>query len=404
MPDEASVPVFPVKPVLEVPSVADRLIFVIAPPRSGSTLLMRMLNATSSIWSRAEPHLLTPLAHLGFYENVDKAPFDHLQSQQATREFVSDLPGQEADYVDAIRAYADVLYGRMMANAPAGERYFLEKTPAYGLLPQFMARLYPTAKYVVLTRHPAAIFSSYAESFFDGDYAAAFRFNPILARYIPRMAWLLREKPVPLVHVKYEDLVKDPEAELRRVSDFLGIPFEADAVNYKRKEVSGQGLGDPIGVKKHDRPVTSSVEKWVKEFVADDARIKAVAEQLATVSDEDLEIWGYPRATLWASLEAQLAKEAEGDGEAAPKPVALKPKKKKWDRYAAQRRMLVWIRKDIDRKPWGKLLRKVRFTCDVLLRDGFSAFTPAPTAGSPAERGEGEAAYPKGKRPSKASE
>jgi hypothetical protein len=356
-----------------------------------------MLNATSSIWSRPEPHILTPLAHLGFYDNVEKAPFDHLQSQQATREFVADLPGQEADYLDAVRAYADVLYGRMMARAPAHERYFLEKTPAYGLIPQFLARLYPMARYVVLTRHPAAIFASYAESFFDGDYEAALRFNPILSRYIPRMAWLLRERPVPLVHVKYEDVVANPEEELRRVSEFLDIPFEPEAVNYKRKEVSGQGLGDPIGVKAHDRPVTTSKEKWVKDFVCDDRKIRCVAEQLATVSDEDLEIWGYPRALLWKSLEDLLEKQAQ-KGEA----LVAKQKKKTWDRYASQRRVLVWIRKDVDQKPWGKILRKIRFTCDVFLRDGFSEFAPKPAAGSPAERGATEKAWPKGKGPARA--
>ncbi len=42
---------------------------------------MRMLSSHSAIYSRPEPHLLTPLAHLGFYDTVDKAPFDHLQAQ-----------------------------------------------------------------------------------------------------------------------------------------------------------------------------------------------------------------------------------------------------------------------------------------------------------------------------------
>ncbi|MEO6027631.1 MAG: sulfotransferase, partial [Candidatus Binatia bacterium] len=74
------------------------LILVIGPPRSGSTLLMRMLSSHSAIYSRAEPHLLTPLAHLGYYDTVDTAPFDHLQAQQSVREFVAELPGGEADY------------------------------------------------------------------------------------------------------------------------------------------------------------------------------------------------------------------------------------------------------------------------------------------------------------------
>ena len=82
---------------------------------------MRMLSSHSAIYSRAEPHLLTPLAHLGFYDTVDAAPFDHLQAQQSTREFVAELPRGEADYLDACRAYTDVLYGRMLAGARQGE-------------------------------------------------------------------------------------------------------------------------------------------------------------------------------------------------------------------------------------------------------------------------------------------
>ena len=50
------------------------MLFVIGPPRSGSTLLARMIGAHSLIYGRPEPHLLTPLAHLGYYAKVDKAP------------------------------------------------------------------------------------------------------------------------------------------------------------------------------------------------------------------------------------------------------------------------------------------------------------------------------------------
>ena len=54
------------------------------------------------------------LAHLGFWQTVDKAPYDQLQAQDGTRDFVSDLPGGEQDYWDACRSYMDVLYGRML--------------------------------------------------------------------------------------------------------------------------------------------------------------------------------------------------------------------------------------------------------------------------------------------------
>ena len=84
-----------------------RMLFVIGSPRSGTTLLMRMLNVHPEILSRPEPHLLTPLASLGYYKYVDKASYDPFQAHQAVRTFVDDLPGGEQTYLNALRAYTD---------------------------------------------------------------------------------------------------------------------------------------------------------------------------------------------------------------------------------------------------------------------------------------------------------
>jgi hypothetical protein len=89
--------------------VEDRLVFVIGAPRSGSTLLARMLGAHSAVLAPPEPHLLTPLAHLGYYARVDQAPYDPVISARAVRELVAQLPGGEADYLAALRAYGEAI-------------------------------------------------------------------------------------------------------------------------------------------------------------------------------------------------------------------------------------------------------------------------------------------------------
>ncbi len=81
-------------------------------------------------------------------------------------------------------------------------------------------------------RHPLAVLSSYVESFFDGDYRVALSHNPILQRYVPELARLVRKKPVPNVWVRYEDLVRDPETHFRRVCEHVGVPFEERAISY----------------------------------------------------------------------------------------------------------------------------------------------------------------------------
>lgn len=333
----------------------DRLIFLIGAPRSGTTLLARMLSAHSAIYGRAEPHLITPIAHLGYFDTVQKAPYDHNNVQQAIREVVGELPDGEAGYYAALRAYTDRIYEGLLAGGN-GKRFFLDKTPAYALVLPFLAKLYPQARYVVLTRHPLAVLSSYAESFFDGDYEVALNHNPILQRYVPALARFVREQPVPLVWVKYEELVKDAASHLRRVTDHLQIPFDERCLTYGESSESFKGLGDPIGVNQHKTAVTTSVSKWAAEIASQPKVLALVSQVLDELDPADLETLGYPREKIVAQLAA-----AKG----APVPVKAQAPL----RYKLERRALVALRRDIHTNALGRALKKLRFALDVLLRE-----------------------------------
>jgi hypothetical protein len=281
----------------------DRLLFVISPPRAGSTLLQRMLGSHSQVFTYPEPHLITPLAFLGFHDLVDKAPYDHINAAEAIKNFVAGLPRGEDDYLDALRAYTDTMYGRMLAAS--GKRYFLDKTPAYALILPFLTRLYPDARYVVLTRHPLAIASSYANSFFAGDWHAATDFNPIVNRYVPAVARLLRNPPQRLLQVGYEKLVRDPQPELARLFAFLDLENEPRAVEYGRHYAPArQGLGDPITVDENSRPVETSIDKWVTELANDPRKLELASEIVATLDAEDVQLWGFDKAQLLTPVDA----------------------------------------------------------------------------------------------------
>jgi hypothetical protein len=75
----------------------DQLVLLIGSPRSGSTLTARMLGAHRAVHAPPETHLLTPLAHLGLYASVEKAPYDPQITRQAAHELVKTLPGGEQD-------------------------------------------------------------------------------------------------------------------------------------------------------------------------------------------------------------------------------------------------------------------------------------------------------------------
>ena len=337
----------------------DRLVFLIGSPRSGSTLLSRVLGAHSAIFAPEEPHLITPLAHLGYYDAVEEAPYDPVITRTAARALVAALPGGEADYLEALRAYTDRIYGGLFEGA-GDATLLLDKTPAYALSLDFLAKLYPQAKFIVLTRHPIAVWSSYVDSFFDGDDAVAHEHNPLLERYVPAIARFLREQSVPFHRVRYENLVQEPEENARQICAFLGIEFEPDMVDYgsapNARGESTRGLGDPTNVARQSRPTTDSLSKWARAATGQPERVALYQEILARLADEDLETWGFARADIARELAAiDLA------GKPAPRP--------KLTRYALERRVLVGIRRRI--RPdngLGQLVKKVREVCDVLLR------------------------------------
>jgi hypothetical protein len=331
--------------------VHENLIILVGAPRSGTTMLQRVLGSHSQIFTHPEPHLLTPLAYLGFYDIVDKAKYDHVNGAQALRELVDELPGKEADYLEALRRYPGTLYE--MALKPTGKSYFLDKTPGYALELPFIVKLFPRAKYLVLTRHPLAIWHSQAHSFFAGDYVAAAEQNPLVEPYVTAIGKFLVDKPVPYVHVRYDDLVADPEREARRMFEHIGVPHEAGAVDYGKHEHISKSFGDPMSVEKHARPVADSLDTWARDMRARPEVMQLARATIDRLDPAHLAAWGYPLASIFAA--------AEGAESKATKRSALHA-------YALKRQVLLTLRKNIQHTSMGAAVKKVRYYCDVLLR------------------------------------
>ena len=131
------------------------------------------------------------------------------------------------------------------------------------------------------------MFVSYAESFFGGDFEEAARFNPILRRYVPAIAQLIRADSGPLLHVHYESLLADPEAVLAEISAFVGVEIPSEALEYGQASVP-DGRGDPHAARL-DR-LQFSPPRWPR-VLADPVKRAVVTRQLDAVTDADLALW-----------------------------------------------------------------------------------------------------------------
>ncbi len=282
----------------------DQLTFVIAPPRSGSTLLARMLGSHPVIHAPPEPQLVPALFQLGYYGHVkDSGLRDGAMAYhpgvvaRSAETLVRGLPRGEADYIDALKLFLTTLYGRLLAKS--GKRMLVDKSPRNSLYVDFIVRLFPKTRFVILTRDPLAVAWSIRHQLGHVDEQLVVE----MAAFTRAVGTCIRERPVECCHVRYERLVANAEQEMARVCDFLKVPYDAKMLDYGANSEAWEGVGDTIVVNKHSRPTDEHVDKWARDVMADPAKGTALAKALRACREEDIASWGYSFAELEAKLE-----------------------------------------------------------------------------------------------------
>lgn len=229
------------------------MIFVLSSPRSGSTLFRLMLSCHEELFAPPELALLPYPDMRAWSEDPDiLMPRQGLvQALQSLLNLDRDAAEERVDgFVDAARTTADVF--RAMQDA-LGDRTLVDKTPANTLHLETLQRaeaLFDQPRYVCLVRHPYAVIDSFVRARFDrlrGDQGDPYA---IAEAYWLRMNQNIRTfsgqiEAARVCRLRFEDLVSDPERQMRRVCTFLEIPFrEAVLHPYETSEMF-RGPGDP---------------------------------------------------------------------------------------------------------------------------------------------------------------
>lgn len=193
-------------------------IFVIGMPRTGTTLVDRILSSHPDVGSAGELQAM-PLA-------VKEA------AGTASRVVV------DAETIRAsLRAEALALGERYMQRAaphrPQGKLRFVDKLPANMLYVGHIAQALPEARIVCLRRNPMdTVWSNFKNLFAPGS-AYYFYSNDLMdtARYYVRfdrlMASWQRRFPGRVLELEYEALIADQEGETRRLLDHCKLGWDA---------------------------------------------------------------------------------------------------------------------------------------------------------------------------------
>jgi hypothetical protein len=274
-----------------------RLLFLLSLPRSGSTLVQRVLAAHSDISTASEPWLLLPQLYVlrakGIY-----AEYNHLLATRAIRDFVGEFPGGVEDYFKELRQFLLRLYGRASREQTT---YFLDKTPRYHLVVHDIIRLFPDAKLLIVWRNPLAIVASIVDTWSGGKWSVH-RWRVDLFDGLANLVSACESYSDRLYAVRYEDLIGQPMAAWPPMFDFLEVPFDPEVLSrFQSIRLTGR-MGDPTGSVRYGMISTEPITKW-KRTLATAFRKSWCRRYLHWIGEDRLAVMGYDLRDLLSQLE-----------------------------------------------------------------------------------------------------
>jgi tetratricopeptide (TPR) repeat protein len=207
-------------------------IFVVGLPRSGSTLIEQILASHSQIEGTME------LPDIGLIA----------RGQEPYPEALAKLTAAEATALgeDYLRTTG--------VQRKLGRPFFIDKMPNNFQHVGLIQLILPNARIIDSRRHPmATCFSCFKQHFVQGQ---AFSYDladlgAFYRDYVDLMAGFDAALPGRVCRVIYEDLVDDTEGQVRRLLDYLGLPFESACLTFYETEravrtVSSEQVRRPI--------------------------------------------------------------------------------------------------------------------------------------------------------------
>lgn len=170
-------------------------------------------------------------------------------------------------------------------------KVLVEKTPKHVHCVARIRRIFPQAKFIVMTRNPL------------DTVASLHKRHSKLRRSAER--WVIDSAPtLPLVsegalRVRYEDLTARPEQEFARVCAFLGLGFEAGMLEAGDTVYERTSANENMQLRRQQvrEVITPRIGTWRKALTDDQARVvvkltKSTAKELGYNPEADLQAMG----------------------------------------------------------------------------------------------------------------
>ncbi|MCK5612777.1 sulfotransferase [Candidatus Pacearchaeota archaeon] len=253
-------------------------LFIVGSPRSGTTLIRLIFNSHSKIAVPDETNIFGWLFERPFYKNwlprLSKENF--LLSKSLGEDIVRKFDRQPAvERVDN-KKIVDFLFSRYAAKC--GKLYWGEKTPTHSRYVAQIRATYPNSTIIYMVRDPRAVVASSKRYFHKKRGAVDFWISPDISNAIKMwresIAEAIRNKE-DLYFVYYEELVREPEETLTRLTETLGVPYEKKMLDYYKNSPNVTSAANEDKVLEWHRETTrqvnaENIDKWKNELTKEE--------------------------------------------------------------------------------------------------------------------------------------
>lgn len=223
-------------------------IFVVGLPRSGSTLIEQILSSHSTIEGTRELTALTAQAkRLADYDRARDSRYPEAVGE-ASRE--------------QLRAAGEAYIAQTRVHRKTDRPFFVDKMPMNFHHIGLLHLILPNAKIIDARRHPMGCGFANFKQYFPAGQSFAYDLADIgrfYRSYVEFMAHFDAVLPGKIHRVFYEDMVADPEGEIRKLLDYLGLPFEESCARFYE---TGRGVFTPSAEQVRQPIYAGAVELW----------------------------------------------------------------------------------------------------------------------------------------------
>jgi hypothetical protein len=266
--------------------------FVVGLTRSGTTLLRMMLDAHRELTIPPETHFVPDLIKAARSDAGVEGMLDSMTGNRTWSDFGIETAtmrerleaAPRGDAAAAVRAFFEAYAERQ------GKPRWGDKTPAYMLSVQRIGRTLPESRFIHLIRDGRDVALSQSARALNEQPAAAEQAERWVKRIRKSREQASALKGARYVEARYEDLVRDPETTLRRICEFIDLPWDEGVLGYHERaaerleEMAGELRAEGTHAQQeagyridNHAPTTkppdpSKLDKWRTEMPEDDLR------------------------------------------------------------------------------------------------------------------------------------